>query len=125
MANLTTRGGRILIFFFFSIYALLLIALATCILILPLDKFIILVKVFCAVTLVAWAISIMLQWPRKQRMVRVLLYRNRDGYNAESFRPYMDELCTQLVVIYVLHILGEEKHFRELFREFLRGQRNP
>jgi hypothetical protein len=76
------------------------------------------IKVLIVMVLTGYSISIFVKYKRKKRMIKVLLERNRNGFVKDSFKPYMETLCTQLVVIYVLNTMGYPSAFKMLFKEF-------
>jgi hypothetical protein len=60
-------------------------------------------------------------WNRKKRMIKVLMKRNENVINYDSFKPYMDTFCTQLVVFYVLKKMKRTEIFSELFFAWLKA----
>jgi hypothetical protein len=102
-------------FLFINTYAFLLLIIAAAIVFVPSDILLILLKGIGALLCVIAAINILLQWKRKKRMIKVLLRRNASGFNLESFKPYMETFCSQLVVVYVLKKIGHTDKLAELY----------
>jgi hypothetical protein len=50
-------------------------------------------------------------------MINVLIQRNRDGFNEEAFKPYMETLCSQLVVLVVLIKIKHTNKFCKLLEK--------
>jgi hypothetical protein len=105
-------------FLFLNIYAFVLLILGIGAIFISSELFILIIKFLIAIVLIGYSISIFLKYKRKKRMIKVLLERNRNGFVKDSFKPYMETLCTQLVVIYVLNKIGYQSAFKMLFEEY-------
>jgi hypothetical protein len=93
--------------------------MAVFIFIVPVDLFYLIIKIGLGVFSLFGAVSIFLSWKRKLRMIDVLMKRNQNGFNEESFLSYMDAFCTQLVVLYVLYKIGHLDKFKKMFSDSL------
>ena len=105
-------------FIFINAYAFVLLLLGVAIILIPINIVMIILKCACAVLCIVGAVNIFMQWKRKNRMIKILLKRNADEFNPDSFDAYMETFCSQLVVAYVLIKIGHGDKFAMLFRKW-------
>lgn len=105
-------------FLFINFYAFLLLLVSVVIFVIPNNIFLIVIKTGLGLFALFGTVTILSMWKRKLRMIDVLMKRNSDGFNEESFQPYMETFCSQLVVLYVLKKIGHLDKFKGLFSTF-------
>jgi len=106
-------------YMYFNFYAFLLIAMGAGIFFLPFSVFVFILRVVLSACLVSAAFAILKTWNRKKRVIKLLLAKNEKEFAINSFKPFMSELCMQLIVIYVLCKKGKLR----LFLQLLCGER--
>jgi amino acid transporter len=115
---------KIFLFLFLNIYSFLLLALGAAVFFLSNETLLLIIKIVLIAYCAVGATGIMFSWRRKQRMIKVLLQRNRGGFNERAFAPYMETLCAQLVVLYVLFRTGHLRRFFGISRKYcFRGEK--
>jgi hypothetical protein len=112
---------KLLKFLFINIYAFLLVIGGIAIIFIPNNIIVYILKWLAGLLCLYGAISIFSMWKRKKRMIKVLLKRNENVINYDSFKPYMETFCTQLVVIYVLKKMKRMDIFFDLYPAWLKA----
>lgn len=108
-------------FLFINIFAFLLLALGIIFFILPFEIFLHIFKYVLSILFIAAAVNIFIQWKRKQRIIELLLKRNENEFNKDSFKPFMETFCSQMAVIYVLIKIGHIDKLKILYSELFKG----
>ena len=108
-------------FLFVNFYAFVLLALAGALFFIPLNILIIILKFSIILFCIVGSINIFMQWEKKNRIINLLIKKNEKEFRISSFDPFMETLCSQLVVIYVLIKIGHLKKIRMIFRKWRSG----
>jgi hypothetical protein len=105
-------------FLYLNCYALVLAFLGLALLCVPLFKispWFLAVQIPGAIKIFMVSFRLWGAWPDKKRMMVLLLNKNKNQFNPESFKLYMQAPCSRLLVKSVLKQLGAQKRYRELF----------
>jgi hypothetical protein len=102
-------------FVYFNIYAFILLVVGIGVYFIPINVFILILKITLSILLFVGSFNIFMTWNRKQRILNLLLAKNKEEIKFESFKPFMHDLCTQLIVLYVLI---KKKNVQIFFRLF-------
>jgi hypothetical protein len=77
------------------------------------------------------AVKLLLAWKNRIRLADLLIQKNQNGFNPESFKAFMQAPCSRLAVKYALKELHSETRYGELkiyrigFFESLRNAAKP
>lgn len=104
-------------YLYLNSYAILLLAAGGGILLLPLWLIhwaFIFLQLAVAYPFFKNGARILSTWDAKMREYRILMERNKDGFNPESFAKFMEAPCGRLLVKVVLHDLGYSDKYKSL-----------
>jgi hypothetical protein len=104
-------------FFYLNSYAFLLLVLGALILILPLNIFLLILKILTALWCVIAAFAIFIKWKEKMRKIPILAGRNKKEIRPDTFKKLSQTLCGELVIHLVLADLRKTETYRLLSAE--------
>lgn len=101
-------------FLYFNVYAFLLVLLCIGVLFVPYEVFLIIFRITLSVSFLYASFQVFATWNRRKRILVLLMNRNKKEINLQSFKPFMNDPCTQLIVLYVLTKKGKMGYFWKL-----------
>ncbi|MCR5316950.1 MAG: hypothetical protein K6E22_01860 [Treponema sp.] len=102
---------------YLNTYAFLLLFLSILAMAIPLFKisvWFLLPQGIVALYILSRAAKLFSTWPDKNRKYAVLYGKNKDQFNPETFKPFMQMPCGRLLTKVVLSDLGKKKEYRAL-----------
>ncbi len=106
-------------FLYLNIYSLLLVIVGFLILLLPLYKiniWLLVIQIIVAINFFIVGGRLFATYHDKKRMINILLTKNRNKFQPETFKEYMQAPCGRLVVRIVLSELDKSNEYRNLLK---------
>ncbi|MDR1976343.1 MAG: hypothetical protein LBQ18_05070 [Campylobacteraceae bacterium] len=104
-------------FIYLNSYAILLILLGACTLLVPLYKitpFLLIIQLIISLKCFMLSCRLFSAWGEKRRIIKILMRKNSVEFRPESFKVYMQAPCSRLLVRFVLKRLGKKSRYKEL-----------
>jgi hypothetical protein len=108
---------NLLRFIILNFFAFLLIGIGIILIFIPIEIFFIVLKYILAVGCLVNAVSILIKWKKKKRIMEVLILRNLNEIRPDTFKKYRGELCWELVYLYIFYKLRKTEKYRILSEE--------
>jgi uncharacterized membrane protein YkvI len=108
---------KIFRFLYLNQYAILLAAIGIVILLAPLYKImglLFIIQILIAIMAFKNSSQLFSTWNDKQRVLTVLINRNKSCFRADTFKIYMQAPCSRLIVRSVLRQLHLQEKYKEL-----------
>ena len=114
---------KFLRFLYLNLYSLALFVLAALIFLLPMEVFLIIVKMGCVLWAAYNCVFLLSQWKGKTRKMRTLFGRNRKEIRPDTFRNLKRTLCGRLMVHLTLADLRKIGKYSSLSKEEWKEQK--
>jgi hypothetical protein len=101
-------------FLYINSYAFSLFILGVLLFILPMDIFLLIVKILVSIWSIAGGIIILSQWKMKLRKIPLLVARNKKNIRPDIFKKLNETLCGRLMVNAALSDLRKSENYRNL-----------
>jgi hypothetical protein len=105
---------KVVRFLYINIYTFLLFGLAVFVYFIPMDIFLYILKILCVFFLALGGLSILGQWNAKNKKIKILAARNKNGIRPDTFKKVRSTFCGQLMVNLTLRDLRKTENYSSL-----------